>query len=293
MSRPHPLPAALRRRLFLGSSAVREGLLTDNQLRSENVRRVLQDVYADAALTPDHGLRIAAAAMVMPELVAIAGRSAAWLYGVRLARPQDPVEVVAEEEVRRHPRGGVTVHTGALPDTDVEQIGRFRTTSPARTCVDGSRWYEPEAAIELVDALLAAQLVLPIDLDRQLGQSVGRGVGRARRLLPLADGRAQSPPESRLRLKVVRAGLPPPEPQIEVWHNAKFVARLDLGWREAKVGLEYDGAWHGAPGQLASDRKRLNALVAAGWTIIFVTSADMRDLSAILAQVRQALRLAA
>jgi len=231
--------------------------------------------------------------MVMPELVAIAGRSAAWLHGVRLAGPRDPVELVAEEDVRRHPRGGLTVHTGWLPETDVVRLGRFRATTPARTCVDSARWHDEEAAIELVDALLSARLVRPADLDRQVAASVGRGLTRAHRILPLADGRAESPPESRLRLKVIRAGLPPPEPQIEVWHKGEFVARVDLGWRKAKVGLEYDGSWHGAAGQLASDRKRLNALVAAGWTIIFVTSADMRDLSPILTHVRQALRSAA
>lgn len=96
-----------------------------------------------------------------------------------------------------------------------------------------------------------------------------------------------------MRVRVVRAGLPPPEPQIDVWHNGQFVARVDLGWRRAKVALEYDGAWHGDPAQLARDRRRLNALTAAGWTVIYVTAADMRDLSEIFAQVRRALLVAA
>ncbi|MEP6697029.1 MAG: hypothetical protein ABJA34_09150 [Pseudonocardiales bacterium] len=96
-----------------------------------------------------------------------------------------------------------------------------------------------------------------------------------------------------LRLRVIRAGLPPPEAQIEVWHDGQFVARVDLGWHGAKVALEYDGAWHGAPGRLAGDRKRTNALVPTGWIVIYVTAADLRDLSGILVRVRQALRAAA
>jgi hypothetical protein len=288
-----PLPPALRRRLFLGSTAVRDGLLTERRLRSKRVRRVLRDVYADALLTVDHGVRIAAADLVLPDLVAIAGRSAAWLHGVRLAGPNDAVEVVAEKTVRRHPRSGVDVHTGGLPSTDVEQVGSLRVTTPARTCVDLARWYDEDAAITFLDAILSARLVTVADLDRQLAGSAGRGLVRAERLLSLADGRSESPRESVLRLRVIRAGLPPPEPQIEVWHNGTLVARVDLGWREARTALEYDGAWHGAPGQLAGDRRRLNALVAAGWTVIHVTAADLHDLSAVLAQVRQALRSAA
>jgi len=283
----------MRHGLFLGSAAVRDGLLTEAQLRSKSVQRVIRDVYADARITVDHGVRIAAANLVMPEPVAIAGRSAAWLHGVRLTGVKDPVEVVAEEDVRRHSRAGLTVHTGALPAADVEQVGRFRVTTSARSCLDATRWYDEESAGTLIDAMVFRRLVTPVDLQRQLANSTGRGLLRAARRLALVDGRAESPPESALRLKVSRAGLPPPEPQIEVWHNGKFVARVDLGWREVKVALEYDGAWHGDPGQLGRDRKRLNALVAAGWTVIFVTAADMRDLSGILAQVHQALRSAA
>lgn len=288
-----PLPPALRGGLFLGSDAIREGLLTEAQLRTRSVRRVLHGVYADAHLPIDHGVRIAAAVMIMPELVAIAGRSAAWLHGVRLVGPRDPVEVVADEAVRRHARGGLKVHTGWLPAPDVQQVGRFRVTTAARTCVDAARWYNADASIALVDAMLSARLVGPSDLKRQLATSVGRGLTRAEEVLSLADGRAESPPESMLRLRVVRAGLPAPEPQLEVWHRGRFIARVDLGWREAKVALEYDGAWHANPGRLGPDRKRLNDLVAAGWTVIHVTAADLRDLSAILTQVRQALRAAA
>lgn len=288
-----PLPASLRRGLFLGSGAVREGLLTPSQLRSSSVRRILHDVYADASLGVDHGIRIAAADMVMPELVAIAGRSAAWLYGVRLAGPKDPVEVVAEEHVRRHPRGGIKVHTGRLPAADVQQVGRFSATTPARTYVDVARWHDEGAAIAFIDAMLSASLVTAADLELQLKGSAGRGLLRARNLIYIGDGRAESPPESVLRLRVTRAGLPPPEPQIQVWHQGKFVARVDLGWRDARVALEYDGAWHADTGQLARDRARLNALVAAGWTVIHVTAADLRDLSGIFMQVRQALSAAA
>jgi hypothetical protein len=34
------------------------------------------------------------------------------------------------------------------------------------------------------------------------------------------------------------------------------------------------------------DRQRLNRLVAAGWTVLHVTAADLRDADALIARVR-------
>ncbi len=66
----------------------------------------------------------------------------------------------------------------------------------------------------------------------------------------LADGLAESPQETRLRLRLHRSGLPPPVAQYEVRCDGRFVARVDLAWPEQRLALECDGAWHGAPDQL-------------------------------------------
>ncbi|WP_222263215.1 endonuclease domain-containing protein [Modestobacter marinus] len=82
--------------------------------------------------------------------------------------------------------------------------------------------------------------------------------------MALADGRAESPPESRLRVLLTMAGLPP-VPQWSVRRaDGVFIARVDLAYPAVRLAVEYDGAWHGEPGQLGRDRRRLNALVAAG-----------------------------
>ena len=52
------------------------------------------------------------------------------------------------------------------------------------------------------------------------------------------------------------------------------------------MAIEYDGAWHGRPGQLARDRRRLNALVAAGWTVLHVTAADLHEPGEVVRAVR-------
>jgi hypothetical protein len=172
-------------------------------------------------------------------------------------------------------------------------VARRVLTTPARTCVDIARWYHPLVAVPVIDAMLGARLVPPLMLQHQLAAAGGRRLNQANKTLQLCDARAESPPESVLRVRLILAGLPEPVPQYEVFNDRRFIARVDLGWPAAKVAVEYDGAWHAAPGQLAHDRRRLNALVAAGWTVIHVTAADLTDLSSVITQLREELHAAA
>lgn len=70
--------------------------------------------------------------------------------------------------------------------------------------------------------------------------------------------------------------------------------RVDLGFEEEKIGVEYEGRWHGAPQQVPLDRWRLNRIHAAGWRIVFVTAPQLRrDRAGILDEVHTALRRSA
>jgi hypothetical protein len=94
-------------------------------------------------------------------------------------------------------------------------------------------------------------------------------------VLALVDAGAESPQETRLRLVLVDAGLPPPATQFEVWDSRYFIARLDMAWPQWRVGVEYDGAQHWTdPRQRARDIDRIAELEALGWRIVRV-SADM------------------
>lgn len=88
----------------------------------------------------------------------------------------------------------------------------------------------------LVDALLNATNIKPADVLAVADAHPGvRGVARLRSVLPLLDGGAESPQESRLRLVIVDGGLPTPETQIEF---RDLHIRVDMGWREWKVAVE-------------------------------------------------------
>ncbi|MEI4270374.1 DUF559 domain-containing protein [Klenkia sp. LSe6-5] len=88
-----------------------------------------------------------------------------------------------------------------------------------------------------------------------------------------------------------RAGLRPESQHVVVDGRGGFVARVDLAFPRQRVAVEYDGAWHGEPGQFARDRRRLNALQAAGWRVLHVTAADLHRPEALVARVRALLHV--
>jgi very-short-patch-repair endonuclease len=92
--------------------------------------------------------------------------------------------------------------------------------------------------------------------------------------LALHDPGAQSPQETWLRLVVTDAGYPRPRTQIPVDCGDGYPRYyLDLGWEDAMVGMEYDGAHHRSdPQQARHDIVRHEVLVELGWTVIRVVA---------------------
>jgi very-short-patch-repair endonuclease len=112
------------------------------------------------------------------------------------------------------------------------------------------------------------------------------GSARFARVVSLVDGRAESPQESRLRVAMVLGGLPKPEVQWDIRDATGFVARVDLAYPQWRIAIEYDGVWHAGADQLHPDRRRLNRLQAAGWTVLHVTSTRLRnDLDGLLNEI--------
>jgi Protein of unknown function (DUF559) len=288
---PHR-PRELQWQIFRGSTAVDQGLLSVKQLRGKAWARIRHDVYADARLERDHELHCRAAVLRLPHGAVLAGPSAAYLDGVRhAAGPNDDVHVIAAPGAVKCPRRGLRIHhTDLGPDEYRTGQAGLRTT-PARTAWDLASWLDPVRAVSIIDGLLGLGALATADLadwvDKRRGQ---RGWLSARRAFELADGRAQSPPESQLRVRLVLAGLPRPAAQYPVRLPTGLLLHPDLGWPEFKVAVEYDGEWHADADQLHHDRQRLNALVSAGWIVLHVTSRRLaRDFAGVLCEVRAAL----
>lgn len=166
-------------------------------------------------------------------------------------------------------------------------------TTPARTAYDLARRLTGETAIIRIDALMnttKVSVAQVMSIAERYPRA--RGVRQLRTTLACVDGGAESPQETRLRLLLVESGLPRPVTQIRV-KNAygRVVRRVDMGYPEWKVGIEYDGEQHFTnPEDYANDIERLEFLSGKGWIIVRVSARQLRyQRPQIVCRVRTAL----
>ena len=280
--------------MFRARDVVRDGLLSHDALRSTAWRRLYRGVYADADLPDVLDIRIRGARLIAPATAVFSGRTAAHLHGVpELADVRGlPVEVTVPAGVRFGPVHGLRVRRVDLPGSDVAQVRGWRCTTGVRTALDIARWEPLPEAVAALDLLLARGVVGELTLREAAEAGSGRGSRRTSRAVDLADARAESQPESRLRVVLTLAGLPPVPQHVVRGPGGEFLARVDLAYPDVRVAVEYDGAWHAGDRQFVRDRRRLNQLTAAGWAVLHVTAADLRDPAQLVQRVRALLRRA-
>ncbi|MGY1680159.1 endonuclease domain-containing protein [Geodermatophilus sp. SYSU D01176] len=290
---PPSVPGALRGRVFRASVVIERGLLTRSQLRGPTWRRVWPDVFAHRDVEITHALRARAATTLLVPGSVVTGCSAAVLWDVDLADAAADVELTVPPD--RHPVRvpGLRVRRSRLPPEWVLRRRGVAVTTPEATAVRVAAALPGDDAVVAVDRFIASGVVDLGSVRALAATARGPGSARAREVGRLADGLAESPPETRVRLLMARGGLPTPVAQYVVRDARGFVARVDFAWPELRLAVEYDGAWHAEPGQFARDRQRLNRLQAAGWRVVFVTAADLyrpeelvRRIGAALAIVR-------
>jgi hypothetical protein len=211
------------------------------------------------------------------------------LWGVELASAEDDVEVTLPPPTHPHRVPGLRVRRAALHRDHRWRRAGVPVTTPEATAVRLAACLPMDEAICAVDQLIATGVVDLEPIRRLAGRGRGPASARARAVCDLADGLAGSPQETRLRLLIHRSGLPAPVAQHRVMAGSREIARVDFAWPDRKVAVEYDGLWHAEPGQFAKDRGRLNRLREAGWTVVFVTAADMHRPTELLARIAAAL----
>jgi hypothetical protein len=274
--------------VFIGSHAIAEGVLTRKQLRERSYRRLVQGVYADPSLPLDHQLRCRGVALLLPERTAIGGYSAAAWHGAPFAGLNDPVTVVRPADIEWKGPRGTKVHRTDLRETDVDDRNGVPVTSALRTAWDLATLESIGTAVAALDAMVRARSVELRDLQAMTADAAGRwGVSRVRRVVPLVDPRAASAPESRVRVACVLAGLCP-VPQYEVLVDG-LELHVDLAFPEARLAVEYEGAYHFEETQIVRDDARYALLVAAGWRVLRLSSADLRDLDGVIRRIQHEL----
>jgi hypothetical protein len=117
----------------------------------------------------------------------------------------------------------------------------------------------------------------------------GRGSGNRERVLELVDDGSESPRESMLRLILVEAGLPRPECNVDIRERGRFVARVDILYRDARLVIEYDGDHHRHPDSWSRDQIRRAELEALGYRVTVVTRRDFDDPQRLVRRIRRLL----
>ena len=260
--------------------------LTDAQLkqhlRDGTMVRLRRGVYAptqQADVFAEHRRRIQAAAIDVHDSSVFSHTSAAVLHGL-------PVRIESLREVtmtRRTPGHGdhsdlLRVRRTAIRDDEVTRIAGLPVTTLPRTVTDLARTSPFEWGLAAVDAALGRGLKRDFLHDELHRHPRLHGVKRARRVLALGDGRAESPAESLSRFHMMRAGIPAPELQFEIFDaNGEFVARADFGWPEHGLVGEVDGRIKYrellGPGQSAADvvmaeKRREQRIRACGYWVV-------------------------
>ncbi|MEV4479208.1 DUF559 domain-containing protein [Micromonospora coxensis] len=277
----------------LWSGAHLVGVSSRQAVRTRTARgdlvRVRRGVYGAGDPHEEDGLR--ALFLRLPQEALLTGVSALRRYGIAL--PDDgSVHVHLPPEIPRPRLPGLVVHHAVLPVAEPAVLGGLPCVPAVRCAVDLARSARRLDALPVLDAVLRAKLADPEELRAEVRRHVGlRGVCQARQLVPIADGRAECRQESQLRLVLIDGGLPAPEPQVWVYDSAGIGRyRLDLGYRDRMIGIEYDGLSHLDRERLRHDRDRANWLDAHGWTMRYFTDRDLyRRPHHILTTIRAAL----
>ncbi|MFB9818805.1 DUF559 domain-containing protein [Arthrobacter ramosus] len=283
------LPAELLSGPFTLAQAQARGVPRDRLLRAD-VERVSRSLYRPIGW--DFDLESAARALS-------AATPGAWISHVTAARLRcsclppwlaDSTELHLSKprSVPGARRKGVIGHRVIAAENEVESVDGIRISTRPRTWLDMARLLPlndlvcmgdelirvPRQALEGRDTPFATLEELRALVERHPNL---QGVVRARQALELMRVGADSAPESLLRLAMLDAGIPEPELQLKLRSDDPFSPSADLGFRQRRVAIQYDGGHHLAEAQTLSDRRRNKAFETAGWTVLVFRKDDLAD----------------
>jgi hypothetical protein len=238
------------------------------------VERIWHGVYSVLGREPEQLLR--GLDLTCGEAVAICLGTAAEAYGFDTESTTELHVLNPSGGHQMRPADGLVVHRrDGAPLTSLS--GR-PTTAAAWTAIEVARSLPRRRALATLDAALRSGSCDPRALQTAATAQAGRrGIVKVRRLLALADGKAESPMESEARLVMIDGGLPTPVLQHEVIDARGRLRRLDFAWPEQWVAAEYDSdEWHTGADALQRDREKLAALQDLGWTVVPIVADDVR-----------------
>ncbi len=244
-----------------------------SQLKAGHLAKVWPGIYSRGE--PDLWTRLRGLDLRAGETVSICLSTAAQMYEFDTEDVGDLHVINPVGHLLRNSDGLVLHRRDGAPLT---MVNRRPATAPNWTAVEVARALERPRALATLDAALRSGtcdrhgLLAAAEL-----QKARRGIVDVRELIPLADGKAESPMESEARLVMHDGGLP--EPILQHWITDLDLRswRVDFAWPEKRLAVEYDGfEWHKDRDDFRRDRQKRAALEEMNWTMISIVSDDVR-----------------
>jgi hypothetical protein len=248
--------------------------LTKQQLRNRRFTRVSWDVYALRDQALELQARVAAAGVALPDGIPCRTTSALLQ---RLPVDDDGIVHLARGlEKARTRREGIKVHRLAFLPDELMVVKGITTASGPRTLADLADQLELEALVALGDVVLHRWG--PAAIEQAVGRSSRRpGVRLLREAAALLDAGADSPAETRARLRLHAAGFTGLRHKVVVRDvGGGWLGVPDLADEEAKVALQHEGAVHFEKGvrQRRSDVDRDEVVRQDNWQVVTSTALD-------------------
>jgi hypothetical protein len=208
---------------FIGTEALAAGVINRYQLATR-YDALFRNAYLQKGHAPTPVDKAIAAWLWSGRRATPAGVSAAALHGALWIDARLPAEL---NQPSRHTTRGIVLHSDGLWDDEDCVANGVPATTPVRTAFDLGRRKGLTTAVIRLDALMHATRLKTADIEGLIERrGRARGVVQLREAIRLADARAESPQETRTRLVLASAGLPPVRTQIEVFDgHCHFVAR--------------------------------------------------------------------
>lgn len=295
------LPSDGRRRSSFSAAGVSEAEFRHAHFQGEAVR-LAHGIYVrrEDLQAPDSAAWEFMRAVTRGTEYVVGGRTAALLWGLCDGTLSPPFEIFGPPRGSRIRRGSVEFHRVDIPREFIVQLAGLRVASPAWAWAEAALRGPVEDAVVMADRALSASrmaagsLVRPEDLAEAV-EARGRtpGIGTAREALVLARPGVDSDPETRLRLRLVRAGLPAPVVNPLVADSSgRRRFRPDLAFEEFRVAVQYEGVLvHSDDQRVLKDIRRAEAAEALGWVEVRISRDHMQgNGSAAVEKVAKALR---
>lgn len=261
---------------FTRAEALAAGV-TPWELRSRRFVRLHRNVYVARTTPRTLSLRARAVLRIAPPGTVISHDTAAVLWGGSVPTSADiHVRIPPGETFRVE---GVATHEGPLPPIISRRHGP-PVTGPEATFCDLAEKLDLVGLVVLGDRLVRKQATSPDHLVRYASSWAGRPAPLARQASRHVRAGVDSPPESRLRMLIVLAGLPEPTVNLIIrdQRTGDWVRRFELAYPELRVAIEYEGRQHRDDDEIwAADIDRREDLDRRAWRVVQVISTGLFD----------------